>query len=80
MGRRAFQAEATACAKAWGLLGSEQRNLVAEESAWPVSEPGARLWTKRARGSEGKVQKSPVGTGSLTGSEVALAGSRQVTG
>lgn len=45
-----------------------------------MSEPGARLWTKRAGGSEGEVQKSPVGTGSLTGSEVALAGSHQVTG
>lgn len=45
-----------------------------------MSEPGARLWTKRAGGSEGEVQKSPVGMGSLTGSEVALAGSHQVTG
>ena len=44
-----------------------------------MSEPGPRLWTERAGGSEGKVQSSPVGTGSLAGSEVAPAGSRQVT-
>lgn len=40
-----------------------------------MSEPGPRLWTERAGGSEGEVQSSPVGTGSLAGSEVAPAGS-----